>query len=49
MPAGLPNVLFEVRQDLIGTEEGQSQYAEILGKALSAVLGDKTHFTFDRC
>ena len=49
LPAGLPNVLFEVRQDLIGTEEGQAEYAKILGKALATVLNDKTQFTFDRC
>ncbi|WP_425403300.1 N-formylglutamate amidohydrolase [Hwanghaeella sp.] len=48
LPAGLPNVLFEVRQDLIGTEEGQAQYAEILGKALTAVLTDKAQFTLHR-
>lgn len=48
LPAGLPNVLFEVRQDLIGTEEGQAQYAEILGKALAAVLTDKAQFTLHR-
>lgn len=48
LPAGLPNVLFEVRQDLIGTEEGQAHYAAILGKALTAVLADENVFTFHR-
>lgn len=48
LPAGLPNVLFEVRQDLIGTEEGQARYAAILGKALTAVLADPEVYTIHR-
>ncbi|RVU37896.1 N-formylglutamate amidohydrolase [Hwanghaeella grinnelliae] len=48
LPFGIPNVLFEVRQDLIGTEEGQAKYANILGTALAVVLSDVTQFTFDR-
>lgn len=31
---GLPNVLIEVRQDLVGTEEGQKAWAETLVRAL---------------
>lgn len=48
LPTGLPNVLFEVRQDLIGTEEGQARYAAILGKALTTVLEDREQFTLHR-
>ncbi|MGQ9365945.1 N-formylglutamate amidohydrolase [Azospirillum sp. A39] len=39
-PAGLPNVLLEVRQDLVATPEGVAQWAEILGDALAPVLAD---------
>lgn len=38
LPAGLPNVLFEVRQDLVGTEGGQKHYAEILADVLREVM-----------
>lgn len=48
LPFGIPNVLFEVRQDLIGDEAGQELYASILGKALSTVLQDPTQFTLHR-
>lgn len=48
LPSGLPNVLFEVRQDLIGTEEGQATYASILGRALTSVLADEGQFTLHR-
>lgn len=39
-PAGLPNVLFEVRQDLIATSEGVDLWARVLGDALEPVLAD---------
>ena len=37
---GLANVLIEVRQDLIDTQHGAAAWAERLGGALDAVLGD---------
>ncbi|NIA69113.1 N-formylglutamate amidohydrolase [Pelagibius litoralis] len=37
---GLANVLIEVRQDLIDTHHGAADWAERLGAALEAVLGD---------
>lgn len=40
LPAGLPNVLFEVRQDLIADASGQSRFAEMLGKALTPALAE---------
>lgn len=40
LPPGLPNVLFEVRQDLISDPVGQSKYAETLGKALTQALAE---------
>lgn len=43
-PQGRPNVLFEVRQDLIRTEEGQARYAEILADALRPCLDDPRLF-----
>ncbi|MEQ8603343.1 MAG: N-formylglutamate amidohydrolase [Marivibrio sp.] len=39
-PHGRPNVLFEVRQDLIRTEEGQARFAEILAEALGPCLAE---------
>ncbi|HYD65041.1 N-formylglutamate amidohydrolase [Azospirillum sp.] len=39
-PAGLPNVLIEVRQDLIATPEGCAQWAQVLGDALVPILAD---------
>lgn len=39
-PAGLPNVLLEVRQDLIATPEGADRWAAALGDALSPILKD---------
>ena len=38
LPARLPNVLFEVRQDLVGTEGGQRHFAEILADVLREVM-----------
>lgn len=37
---GLANVLIEVRQDLIDTHHGAAEWAALLTKALSEVLGD---------
>ncbi|WP_422368041.1 N-formylglutamate amidohydrolase [Pelagibius sp.] len=37
---GLANVLIEVRQDLIDTHQGAADWADRLGTALAAVLGD---------
>ncbi|CAO3443948.1 hypothetical protein [Azospirillum argentinense] len=39
-PAGLPNVLVEVRQDLIATPEGAELWATVLGDALEPILAD---------
>lgn len=39
-PAGLPNVLIEVRQDLIAIAEGVAVWAQALGDALEAILAD---------
>jgi len=40
LPAGLPNVLLEIRQDLIRDHAGQAEWAAIIGDALEAVLAD---------
>src|SRR3546814_16519993 len=37
---GLANVLVELRQDLIDTQQGAALWAERLGAALEAVLGE---------
>jgi predicted N-formylglutamate amidohydrolase len=37
---GLANVLIEVRQDLVDTQQGAAEWAGRLGTALEAVLGD---------
>jgi predicted N-formylglutamate amidohydrolase len=37
---GLPNVLVEIRQDLIRDTEGQRKWAELLADCLTAVLAD---------
>lgn len=42
MPHGLPNILFEFRQDLIRSPEGQRHWAGIAGRALAEVLADDT-------
>ncbi len=39
-PAGLPNVLIEVRQDLIALPEGVALWAQVLGDALEPILAD---------
>ncbi|MEQ8443526.1 MAG: N-formylglutamate amidohydrolase [Alphaproteobacteria bacterium] len=45
LPQGRPNVIFEVRQDLIGSESGQHEFGEILATVLRDVLGDPSLFT----
>ncbi|MBT3069715.1 N-formylglutamate amidohydrolase [Rhodomicrobium sp. Az07] len=40
---GLPNVLVEVRQDLIRDEAGQIEWAAILADSLAAILADPAH------
>lgn len=44
-PRGLPYVLFEIRQDLIGDQAGQARYAKILADALTEVMGDTAQMT----
>jgi len=39
-PAGLPNVLIEVRQDLIEDSAGVALWADVLGDALAPILDD---------
>lgn len=39
LPAKRPNVLLEIRQDLIATSDGAHEWAERVGRALAAVLG----------
>lgn len=39
LPAGRPNVLLEIRQDLIAASDGAAEWAERIGRALAAVLG----------
>jgi predicted N-formylglutamate amidohydrolase len=43
--AGLPNVSFEIRQDLIGDDAGCEKWALILAEALKPVLADEGLFT----
>lgn len=45
IPQGLPNVLLEVRQDLIGTPEGILRFSKIIHDALKVVLADASLFT----
>ena len=40
LPRGLPNVLIEVRQDLIGTEPEAVAWADRLADALLPILAD---------
>lgn len=39
LPAGRPNVLLEIRQDLVATSDGAREWAGRIGRALAAVLG----------
>ena len=45
LPAGLPNVLLEIRQDLIGDEAGQLEWGRIIGDAMEEVLSDQKVYT----
>lgn len=45
IPGGLPNVLLEIRQDLIRDEAGQQEYAAIVGDAMEEVLADPKLYT----
>lgn len=38
LPQGRPNVLLEIRQDLIDTQHGARHWADVVGKALANVL-----------
>ena len=40
MPGGLPNVLLEIRQDLIRDAAGQTEWGQIVSQALKVVLAD---------
>lgn len=39
LPQGRPNILLEIRQDLIGSHRGAHYWAELIGGALANVLG----------
>lgn len=45
LPQGRPNVLFEVRQDLIGDSAGQREFGALLAQVLDDVLGDPSLFS----
>jgi len=45
LPQGRPNVLFEVRQDLIRDTAGQEEFGGVLATVLAEVLGDPSLFT----
>ena len=45
LPGGLPNVLLEIRQDLIRTGDGQLEWGRIVGDALEEVLADPHVYT----
>lgn len=40
LPAGRPNVLLEIRQDLVATSGGAREWADRIGRALATVLGN---------
>lgn len=42
---GIPHVSIEIRQDLIGSEAGVAQWAEILHEALADILADPALYT----
>ena len=44
---GLPHIEFEVRQDLIGTQEGAEEWAELLAAVLTRVHADMTPFAIE--
>ncbi|MEE8225783.1 MAG: N-formylglutamate amidohydrolase [Kiloniellales bacterium] len=41
-PRGLANLLIEIRQDLVDTHHGASEWAELLARALAEILADPT-------
>ena len=41
-PRGLANLLIEIRQDLVDTHHGASEWAELLARALTEILADPT-------
>jgi len=45
LPGGLPNVLLEIRQDLIRDEAGQVKWAGIVSDALEVILADPHLYT----
>lgn len=45
IPAGLPNVLIEIRQDLIADDAGAAEWAAVLGDALAPILADPALYT----
>ncbi|MCW2246995.1 putative N-formylglutamate amidohydrolase [Azospirillum fermentarium] len=45
IPAGLPNVLIEIRQDLIADDAGAGEWAAVLGDALAPILADPALYT----
>jgi predicted N-formylglutamate amidohydrolase len=45
IPAGRPNVLFEVRQDLVRDRDGQAAFGDLLAEVLAEVLADPSLFT----
>jgi predicted N-formylglutamate amidohydrolase len=42
VPVGMPNVLIEIRQDLIADETGQQRWADLLAKHFEPILVDET-------
>lgn len=48
-PAGLPNVLIEIRQDLIADDAGAEVWAGVLGDALSPILADPALYAVRLC
>lgn len=47
-PRGLPNVLIEVRQDLIDTRQGCRVWAALLAEPLAAILADTDLYSVER-
>ena len=46
-PRGLPNVLIEIRQDLVASDEAAVAWAERLAEPLAAILADTAIFEKD--
>jgi predicted N-formylglutamate amidohydrolase len=38
LPAGRPNVLLEIRQDLVDTQHGAQHWASLIGTALQTIM-----------